>query len=104
MCIHPEGCPSLRQCRGLLNRAAGLVLLGTRATWPPSPHTSDSPRPVLGAEASSAAQEQAGEDLVGRTLGLAGRSSPFHPISALLSPMTLLSAFLDTWESEVSGF
>lgn len=78
MCIHPEGCPGLRQCWGLLDRAAGLVLLGTRATWPPSTHTCDSSLPVLRVESSSAAQEQAGEDLAGRILGLAGRS--FFPI------------------------
>ena len=68
MCIHPEGCPSLRQHWGLLGRAAGLVLLGTRATWPLSTHTCDSSVPGLGAESSPAAQEQAREALAGRTL------------------------------------
>ena len=57
VCIHPEGCPSLRQHWGLLGRAAGLVLLGTRATWPLSTHTCDSSVPGLGAESSPAAQE-----------------------------------------------
>ena len=92
MCIHPEGCPSLRQHWGLLGRAAGLVLLGTRATWPPSTHTCDSSVPVLRAESSPVAQEQAGEALAGRTLSscweiLLPHSTPILS-SVLKSPRT----------------
>lgn len=70
---------------GLLDRAAGLVLLGTRATWPPSTHACDSSHSVLRAESSSA-QEQAGEDLARRaSILLRDLSSSLHPNNVLLS-------------------
>lgn len=53
MGMHQSGrVPKCASTRGLLDRAAGLVLLGTHATWPLSAHARDSSHSVLQAESS----------------------------------------------------
>lgn len=70
--VHWSGrVPRVHQCWGLLDRAAGLVLLGTGAARPPSTHACDSWLPVLATASSSATQEQAGEDLA-RVFSISG--------------------------------
>lgn len=75
----------MRQFWGLLDGAAGLVLLGTPATWPLSAHACDSWLPVLQQSPLLQPRNRLGRIwFEGPSVLLGDLSFPYYPNSALL--------------------